>query len=106
MTKPYPYQQLSIAVQNMATNPNSIQERIAVAYTYRLAHVKEEDVPAIVRHDLIMIKEKLAPIVKIEGGDSLNVSGPILEMNDEDVVEIANRILKIYDAVLNEYFGR
>lgn len=90
MSLGYAREKFGLALDDMATSPQSIQQRIADAYASHIIHVIADDLPEYLRPQLRDIKERLTHTEAIHNEGSLVAT--VSNMPTEEAVEIARMI--------------
>ena len=97
MVNPYAGEKFNNAVYGMAASPQSIQSRVADAYTSNVMLLNEEDLPESIR---LRFREFGETITAVEpAGEEGSVKATMNQMSDEDAAEMAREILMMADAV-------
>ncbi|KQP35949.1 hypothetical protein [Methylobacterium sp. Leaf100] len=94
----YAWEKTMVAVTSMASNPDSIQERVAAAYVDSLMHIEpERDLPDDLRPLLAEIKAALTDTPAV--GDEGRVAASARAMGREKATDVARKIVDLYDKV-------
>jgi len=92
---------LDQAVDALATLPDSLQDRLFVAYDENLSRIESEGLPEEMAADLERIRQRLST----KSGPS-PIRATLSEMTDEEAREIATLVMALARAVLQESYRR
>lgn len=95
ITQSYTWEKFFNALISLAAGRASLQERLAAAWMYSLAMLREDDLPKSLRAEFAELKEQI--IRKEPVGDDGLVRAAIWNMDDETAHELAEKIVSIYD---------
>jgi hypothetical protein len=101
MSFSYVHEKFSAAIESMAASPESIQHRIANAYTYHLIRLKKEELPDEIRMDFEITAEQLTRGEPV--GNEGRVMATVKQMSENEAVDIARRIVHMSDVVNAHY---
>lgn len=86
----YPFEQFSNAVREMATSSESLQKKVADAYTLRLSYVKPEQLPEQIRQAFLTLKERIDPASSSDSISATTENMSVIEASKiiHDIIEM------------------
>lgn len=98
MSLSYAYEKLMIAVDVLATSPQTIQNRLGNAFISGLTRINpEEDLPVNLRTDFQQLLDQVTRVAAV--GDEGTISATTRIMSDDEAAEIAKKILNLFHQV-------
>lgn len=96
MSISYGWEKFRAALEGMAANPGSLQQRIGDAYVYSLIRIRsDEDLPVELRPSFEELKARLTRENAV--GDEGDVAATVAKMSDAEAEELAHTIVRIHD---------
>lgn len=90
----YAHEKFSLAVEGMATSAESIQMRVANAWSHNLIHVTGANLPADSAKRLKALGERLTRVQPTMEGEG-TILATARQMSDEEAVQIAKEIVSL-----------
>ena len=101
MSLSYAYEKLMVAVDVLATSPQSIQDRIEDAFISGFSRINpNEDLPEKLRADFQQLQNQVTRVPAT--GDEGTLRATMRVVTDEEATEIAEKILHLFHQVLDE----
>jgi hypothetical protein len=96
----YTYERLHLAVENLATERGSLQDRLYYAFL-DIHPLRVEDFPERLRNEFREISEEMTKVKPV--GDEGSIKATCIVMSDDEAAKIAQRIFDLFTAIARGY---
>lgn len=100
MNASYAWEKFYLAVENMASSQDSLQQRLGDAYRFHLIHINPDTLPDNIQQDFHKLRERLTRDKAI--ADEGKVQATIQNMSTDEAAELIKQVVDMFQRVSDE----